>query len=1128
MTRIHFHGCPGPSGRKSCASPHRVLVFFVAALLLFCIPFARIHGQVSVLTQHNDNGRTGQNISETILNTTNVNVASFGKLFSLSVQGQVFAQPLYVPNVAIQGVNHNVLIVATELDYVYAFDADSAALLWTASLIDSAHGATSGETPLPSSVAFGCTQIQPQIGISSTPVIDPVAATIYVEAVSMASGSNYFHRLHAIDLTTGNEKSQGPVVVTATVSGTGDGSVNGLITFDPLHHNSRSGLLLLNGSVFIAYASHCDVSPYHGWLFSYNASTFAQQGAFVTTPNGGLGGFWMGGAGIAADSEGNIYLPSGNGTFDATTVPSADLGDSVIKLSPSAGGFSSPDYFTPSDEACLAANDEDLGSGGIVVLPDQPGVYPHLLVAAGKEGAVYVVNRDQLTLNNLHFQNSSNCTTSDPEIVEESASHAIGGVFGVPAYWNSNLFFWASGDVLRSFPVVNGLPAFNQAISGAIALSFPGATPSISSNGTVAGSAIVWAADTSNANTPGPAVLHALNATNFTTELWNSTQAPGSRDVAANAVRFSVPTIANGKVYLGGNGAVTAYGLLAAPASLTTPSPNASLSGSSATFSWTPGAGVTEYQLWLGATGINTSNVFNSGSIAGTSVHVTGIPTSGVTLYATLWSRINGAWQSTNYTYSESGTPSPGSLTTPAPGAILPANGVTFQWTSGSGPTQYELWLGTSGIGSSNLYNSGELTATSAAVGSLPANGVTVYARLWSRINGAWQSADYTYTESGTAAPATLNSPVPNSIFTGSGVSFAWTSGTGVTQYELWLGTTGPNSSNLFNSGEITTTSLVVSGLPTSGVTVYASLWSRINGAWQYQDYLFTESGSPTPASLTAPASGSILASTNVAFTWTPGAGPTQYELWLGTTGPASSNLYNSGELLATSATVPSLPANGVAVYATLWSRISGAWVAAYSTFTESGTPTPAALAAPAPNSVLGGSSVTFTWTTGGGPTQYELWLGNTGINTNNVYNSGVVTSTAANVTGIPTSGVNLYARLWSRINGDWVPQDYLYTEAGTPALATMSTPAPGSTLPGSTVVFTWTPGAGPTQYELWLGTSLGASNLYNSGQINNSGQPAYTATATGLPANGATVYARLYSRINGNWQSIDYTYTAQ
>ena len=536
----------------------------VVFIILVAVP---TFGQTSVLTQHNDNARTGQNTSETILTTANVNASQFGRLFALPVDGQVYAQPLYVPGVTINGGVHNVVIIATENDSVYAYDADSssAVLLWKtkASLVDAAHGAGANETALESATTTHCTDLLPQVGITSTPVIDPTSKTIYVEAKS-TNGTNYFHRLHALDLLTGNEKTPGPVVIAGTVSGMGDGMLNGQISFDNLHQLNRPGLLLLNGTVYIGYGSHCDTSPYHGWLFAYDAATFTQKSVYVTTPNGGLGGFWMTGDGVAADASGNIFIASGNGTFDDTQVP-VETGDTIMKLGTANQILTLLDYFTPEEQSALDSKDLDLGSGGVLLLPDQPGPFPHILVGAGKEGRIYVVNRDQMTTNNSHY--CSGCP-NDPEIIEESGFQAVGadgfGMFNSPAYWNNTLYFWGAIDVMKSIPIINGLPDFTNVTRGSIGIDFPGAGVSVSSNGTAQGSAIVWAIDSSqygSSGPPGPAILYAFDATNIPIVLYSSAQ-NAARDVAGNAVKFTVPTVANGKVFVGTSSEVDVYGLL--------------------------------------------------------------------------------------------------------------------------------------------------------------------------------------------------------------------------------------------------------------------------------------------------------------------------------------------------------------------------------------------------------------------------------------------------------------------------------------------------------------------------------------------------------------------------------------
>ncbi len=523
-------------------------------------------GFAGVFTQHNDIARTGQNLSESTLTPTNVNTATFGKMFSQAVDGYIYAQPLYVPNVSIAGGTHNVIYVATEGDSVYAFDADSntgtnGGLLWHASMIDTAHGAASGATTvnIQQDLNSSCTDLVPQVGITSTPVIDPSNGTIYVEAKSKENG-NYIHRLHAIDITTGKEKSPGPVQITATVPGNGDGGST--VSLDGLHHLNRVGLLWLNGSVYIGYASHCDDTPYHGWLLAYDAATFTQTSLLITTPNGtqtsDLGGFWMGGTGVAADSNGNIFIASGNGDFDTVNVPAQELGDTIMKVLNSGNPrLSLLDYFTPYDQSLLDGGDQDVGSGGVILLPDQPGSVTHELVQAGKAGTIHLVDRDQMTAGNLHYCQGCGSDTQITQEIQESFTQ--NWLFGAPAYFNVTVYFCGSGDNLKAFPLNDGLLATSpNGISGHT-FYFPGCTPAASANGNTNG--IIWAADTStygNAGASlGPAVLYAYQAGTLSM-LWNSSQA--GNDTAGNAVKFAVPTIANGKVYLGTQTELDVYG----------------------------------------------------------------------------------------------------------------------------------------------------------------------------------------------------------------------------------------------------------------------------------------------------------------------------------------------------------------------------------------------------------------------------------------------------------------------------------------------------------------------------------------------------------------------------------------
>jgi len=531
--------------------------FPLFGLFTLCALVAGLVGaraQVNVLTYHNDNARTGQNLNETTLTLANVNSNTFGKLFAFPVDGQIYAQPLYVPNLAItnQGT-HNVVFVATEHDSVYAFDADSntgsnAAPLWHVNFLNP----SAGVTTVPSA-DVGSDNVAPEIGITSTPVIDLAGGTIYVEAKTKeVSGgvTNYVHRLHALDISSGVEKFGGPILVQASVPGTGDGNDGaGHVPFNGLRQMNRPGLLLANGRVYVAYASHGDNGPYHGWVLAYDAQTLQLTAAFNTTPNGGLGGIWQSGDGPACDPLGNLFFLTGNGTF---APGSGCYGDSVLKLSPT---LSLSDYFTPSDQQTLNNGDLDLGSGGVLVLPDEVGStnHPHLLVGAGKEGRIYLLDRDHLGQFN----------SGGDQVVEEFLE-PVGGEwsFNTPAYFNQTLYYLGAGDVLKAFAFSNGLLVTNPVSVGGTTFGFPGATPAVSANGT--NNAIVWVLQT-DAAPSGSAILRAYNATNVAAELYDSTQA-GARDNPGGAIKFSVPTVANGKVYVGtasqlsvfGNGAWTA------------------------------------------------------------------------------------------------------------------------------------------------------------------------------------------------------------------------------------------------------------------------------------------------------------------------------------------------------------------------------------------------------------------------------------------------------------------------------------------------------------------------------------------------------------------------------------------
>ena len=522
-----------------------------AVLILFAIWSIPGGAQVSVTTSRNDNSRDGQNLSETILTPGNVNVAAFGKLFSHTVDGDVYAQPLYVPNVTVPGLGvHNLVYVVTEHDSVYAFDADSntglnSAPLWHSSFVRPRHGITTV-----SYLDLNCPTIIPEVGITSSPVIDLDTGTMYVLARTKENG-NYVQRLHALDIATGEERSGSPVMIRAAVVVSGEGSTRRSIAFDPFHEAQRAGLLLQNGGVYIAWASSCDNKPFHGWVMSYDKTTLQQTAAWISTPQGQDGGIWQSGTGLSADSDFNVFFATGNGTFNSLK---GDFGDSVIKLVSPAGGnnFQVADYFTPYDQSILNNIDSDVGSGGSLLLPDQGQRAPHqhLLIQVGKEGSIYLIDRDHMG----HYNPRNN-----HQIVQD-LENAIGGLWSTPAWWNNNVYFGSIDDNLSQFTFdpATGLLSTSAIHVSPTRFGYPGPTPSISANGT--SDAILWALQT-DAFGQGSAILHAYDATDVATELYNSSQ-NSSRDDPGGAIKFTVPTVANGKVYVPAMRRLTVYGLL--------------------------------------------------------------------------------------------------------------------------------------------------------------------------------------------------------------------------------------------------------------------------------------------------------------------------------------------------------------------------------------------------------------------------------------------------------------------------------------------------------------------------------------------------------------------------------------
>jgi outer membrane protein assembly factor BamB len=529
---------------KGVAGSNQWTMLF-SVLMLFCFSATAAHGQ-DVLTYHNNNGRTGEYLYETLLSPASVSKNSFGKLFVIPVDGKVDAEPLYMRHLPIpeQGV-HNVLFVATENDSIYAFDAAGGAPLWHARLLKP------GETP---SDARNCSQVIPVIGITSTPVIDPERGphgTIYVVAMSKNQNGRYFQRLHALDVTTGKEEFGGPVDVHAEYPGTGAGSRDGKVVFDPKQYEERASLLLLNHVVYTAWASHCDNDPYTGWVIGYDERNLHQNSVLDFTPNGTKGSVWQSGAGMAAGADGNIYFLAANGTFDTTLNTEGfpargDFGNAFMKLSTAGGALKVADYFAMLNVTHENDTDEDLGSGGALVLPpmaDATGRMRYLAVGAGKDRNIYLVDRNHMG----RFNPGKNH-------VYQELPEALGGrEFAMPAYFNGRLYYGAVHDQLRAFDFRHARLLPNSVSGTFQKFVYPGATPSISADGNANG--IVWAAENGY-----PAVLRAYDASNLSHELYNSNQA-GARDDFGDGNKFITPMVADGRVYIGTTNGVGVFGL---------------------------------------------------------------------------------------------------------------------------------------------------------------------------------------------------------------------------------------------------------------------------------------------------------------------------------------------------------------------------------------------------------------------------------------------------------------------------------------------------------------------------------------------------------------------------------------
>ncbi|MGA2847991.1 MAG: FG-GAP-like repeat-containing protein [Terracidiphilus sp.] len=744
----------------------------------------------------------------------------------------------------------------------------------------------------------------------------------------------------------------------------------------------------------------------------------------------------------------------------------------------------------------------------VTVTPSSPGISSTsslTVTVAVNGGTSYPTPTGSVTLTSGNYTSAASTLSGGSTTITIAAGSLAAGSDTLTATYtpdssSSELYVSATGassvtvtQVAQTITFANpgaqtvGAPVtLSATASSGLAVSFTSATTSIC---TVSGSIATFIA-------PGTCTIDANQAGNA--------EYSAAPQVAQNIV-VNVPT----------------------PASLIAPAPGTGtvLGTANVVFQWNAGAGVAEYQLNLSAIAPGDSELFLYKGTATTAI-VPNLPENGAIIYATLYSKISGAWQSNAYEYTETSPPAPATITspTPGPGTVLGTSNVTFHWTSESAIDDYQLNLSAIAAGDSDLYLY-KGTATSATVPSLPENGATVYATLYSHINGVWHWNSYLYTETYAPAPATLTSPAPGlgTVLGTTSVVFQWTTGSVVDDYQLNLSAIAPGGSDLYLY-KGTATSTVVPALPANGIPVYATLYSHINGVWQSNGYLYTESGtSPGILKSPTPGAGTVLGTTSVAFQWTTGAGVADYQLNLSAIAPGQSELFLY-KGTNTSATAPTLPANGATVYATLYSKINGAWMPEAYEYTESGTPAPATLTSPTPGSttILGTTDVSFQWTAGSDVSAYQLNLSAIAPGGSDLY-SYKGTALTATVPTLPANGVTVYATLYSDIKGTWQKNSYVYTESGLPTPAVLTSPTPGlSTILGTTnVLFQWSAGTSASLYQLNLSAiAAGDSDLYlYKGS-------AFSATAPTLPGNGAKVYARLYSNIDGVWLFNDYVYT--
>jgi Chitobiase/beta-hexosaminidase C-terminal domain len=812
---------------------HRLGLAVVSVLSLWA---SSGQAQVNVTTYHNDNARTGQNTQEAYLTPANVNSGQFGKLFTVAVDGAVFAQPLYLTNVNIGGATHNVVYIATQHDSVYAIDADTGSLYWQKSLIPAGGSTVSSNTDL-----NFCGDIAAEVGITSTPVIDATTGTLYVVAKVKLNGA-ILQYLHALDVSSAAEKFGGPVSIQASVPGTATDGNGSMVAFDPRQENQRAGLLLENGHVVISWAAHCDKTPYHGWVMSYGSTTLTQEGVYNTSPNGSANGIWMSGAGPAADSSGNIYFATGNGTWSAT-----DNGDSIVKLGPPSGStLPLLDYFTPYDQGSLSAADLDVSAGGVVLLPTLSNG-KKLLAMLSKAGTIYLI--DTSGMGKYCVTQTPACTGSDTNIVQEIPK-AFTGYWGAPAYWNGYLY-WSGGNDTSGAAEPLKAYSFNANGSGLISTSpssvaahsfnFSGPVPSVSSNGTSNG--IVWGMDNGSfASTCSGGtncqVLYAYDATNLATMLYNSSQAANNRDVPGTAVKFTTPTIANGKVYVAGKGSVSAFGLLSA-VSPTATAPTLSPVGGTYTSAQTVSLADTTPGAVMHYTTDGSTPTTASATYAAS---ITVSSTTTVEAIAVASGYTTSPVGSATYTISAAAPTAAAPTFSPASGTYTATQTVTLS-DSTAGAAIYYTTDGTTPTAASAKYSTALTVAATTTIKAIAvATGYT---------NSAVTSATYTISATQPAAAAPTVSPAAGTYTSAQAVTLADGTPGAVIHYTT-DGSTPTNASAVYSAALSVNATTVVKAIAVAG--------GYTNSAVTSATYTISATGSPVSTPVALAAAGNVYA----------------------------------------------------------------------------------------------------------------------------------------------------------------------------------------------------------------------------------------------------------------------------